>query len=498
MSAMVRPRHESGKFRWPRPVNYRGASIESVMAATRILCVDDDLAVLKSLEAVLLYSGFEVSAVASVSEALQLIGRKRFDVLLSDLNIGEPGDGLTVVGAMRRVQPEACTFILTGYPDIDSAIKAIRSQVDDYFAKPLNVPELLKAIATVRSGKRPAAKIASSLKISELVRNRRPEICEQWLNQVLANPEVAAIPLTPEERTDHLPELLDEVVGHMEEQLEALSAKGAEAARKHGKTRYQQGYTIPQIVFETRVLQQVLSAIIQRDLLSLDLSTLVPDVFRTGEILESALEMAIRSYQTHIPQSLQTSFSHLYKSPYLGVAIANERSIIDANDALLRMIGYTREQLMAGDISWLEMTPERFRPLDANAIEQLREYGACVPFEKEFILPDGSTFPFLIGAVRLSLEPFEWSVYMVDLTKQRKLQAAEQQVREWEARHLLINQLAHEINNPLAALMFTIHLLGTHADLSQDAHKLVQDAVDMLDRIAASVRMVLLESRPVE
>lgn len=144
------------------------------------------------------------------------------------------------------------------------------------------------------------------------------------------------------------------------------------------------------------------------------------------------------------------------------------------------------------------MTPDKFRSLDANAIEQLREFGACVPFEKELVLPDGSSFPILIGAVRLSIEPFNWSVYMIDLTKQRRLQGAEQKLREWEARHLLINRLAHEINNPLAALTFSIHLLSSHADLSSDAHKLIQDAVEMLDRIAESVRMVLMESRPLD
>jgi nitrogen-specific signal transduction histidine kinase len=122
----------------------------------------------------------------------------------------------------------------------------------------------------------------------------------------------------------------------------------------------------------------------------------------------------------------------------------------------------------------------------------------CVPFEKEFTLPDGSSFPFLIGAVRLSVDPFEWSVYMVDLTKQRRFQAAEQQVREWGSRHLLINRLAHEINNPLAALTFTIHLLSTHADLSTDAHQLVRDSIEMLDRLSASVSRVLVESRPVD
>jgi PAS domain S-box-containing protein len=468
------------------------------MPATRILCVDDDLAVLGSLEGVLLYSGFEVSAVASVAQALELISVRPFDVLLTDLNIGQPGDGFTVVSAMRRVQPDACTFILTGYPDIDSAITAIRSQVDDYFAKPLDVKELLTAISTVRNGKRLPSKMLNPIKVSELVRNRRTAVCDQWLSEVLTDPELAAIPLTPEERIDHLPELLDELIGRMEENRDVVSVQAAEAARKHGRARYRQGYTIPQILFETRVLQRVLSATIQKELLILELSTLVPDIFKTGESLESALEISIRSYQAQVPQSLQTSFSQLYKSPYLGVAIADEKHIIDANDALLRMIGYSREQLMAGEISWSEMTPEKYRSLDVTAMEQLREFGTCVPFEKEFVLPDGSTFPFLIGAVRLSLDPFEWSVYMVDLTKQRMLQAAEQKVREWELRHLLINQLAHEINNPLAALFFTIHLLGTHADLSEDARELVRNATEMLERVAASVKMVLMESRPVD
>jgi PAS domain S-box-containing protein len=468
----------------------------TIMAAIRILCVDDDLAVLRSLESVLVYSGFQVSAVASVPEALEQISKQSFEVLLTDLNIGQPGDGFTVVSAMRRVQPDACTFILTGYPDIESAVAAIRSQVDDYFAKPLNVPELLKAISAVRGGKRPPSKIVNPIKIAQLVRNRQTSICDQWLRQVLADPEVAAIPLTREERIDHLPELLGEVIGRMEEQRDTLSAKAAEAARKHGRARYEQGYTIPQILFETRVLQQVLSATIQRDVLSLDLSTLVPDIFQTGESLEAALEISIRAYQTQVPHSLQSSFSQLYKSPYLGVAIANENRIVDANDALLRMVGCTREQLMTGEINWWEMTPEKYRPLDINAIEQLREFGTCVPYEKEFVLPGGSSLPFLIGAVRLSLDPLEWSVYMIDITRQRRLQAAEQQVREWESRNLLINRLAHEINNPLAALMFTIHLLDTHADLSKDAHELVQDAGEMLDRIAASVKMVLAESQP--
>jgi signal transduction histidine kinase len=133
--------------------------------------------------------------------------------------------------------------------------------------------------------------------------------------------------------------------------------------------------------------------------------------------------------------------------------------------------------------------------MDMNALEQLREFGTCAPFEKEFNLPDGRTLPFLIGAVRLSIEPFQWSAYLVNLTEQRMVQTAEHKVREWESKHRLINHLAHEINNPLAALIFTFHLLRTHPDLSVDTQKLLIDATEMLDRIATAVRKVLIESQ---
>jgi signal transduction histidine kinase len=101
--------------------------------------------------------------------------------------------------------------------------------------------------------------------------------------------------------------------------------------------------------------------------------------------------------------------------------------------------------------------------------------------------------PFLVGAVRLGAEPLQWSAYVVELTEQRKLQAAEEKVRAWEAKYLLINHLAHELNNPLAAMTFTLHLLSTHPHLSSDTQTLVIDASVMLQRISTTVRRVLAE-----
>ena len=92
----------------------------------RLLLVDDEAVIRITLSAILSKHDFEVTAAATVAEALQKITTETFDVLLSDLNIGNPGDGLTVVSAMRRTQPEAVTMILTGYPAFETALEAIR------------------------------------------------------------------------------------------------------------------------------------------------------------------------------------------------------------------------------------------------------------------------------------------------------------------------------------------------------------------------------------
>jgi len=109
----------------------------------RILFVDDEPSIRLTLPPVLQEHGFEVKTAASVPEALSEIQSGRFDILLSDLNIAEEGDGFQVVGAMRKVQPRCVTVILTGYPAFESAIQGIRHQVDDYMVKPTDVEALI-------------------------------------------------------------------------------------------------------------------------------------------------------------------------------------------------------------------------------------------------------------------------------------------------------------------------------------------------------------------
>jgi CheY-like chemotaxis protein len=89
----------------------------------RLLFADDEPSIRVTLSAILKQRGFEVTVAATVPEALNLIAGQKFEVLISDLNIGEPGDGFTVVSAMRRTQPEAATFILTDIRRLDRRSK---------------------------------------------------------------------------------------------------------------------------------------------------------------------------------------------------------------------------------------------------------------------------------------------------------------------------------------------------------------------------------------
>ena len=108
--------------------------------------MDDEEGIRRTLPLLLQERGFDVRVAASVAEALSEIRTHEFDILLSDLNIGEDGDGFTVVRAMRKACPNCVTVLLTGYPAFESAVQALHDEVGDYFVKPAELDSLISAI----------------------------------------------------------------------------------------------------------------------------------------------------------------------------------------------------------------------------------------------------------------------------------------------------------------------------------------------------------------
>jgi YesN/AraC family two-component response regulator len=265
--------------------------------ATRILFVDDEAGIRNTLKPILEHHGFEVTVASTVPEALEHMNHAGFDVLLSDLNIGQPGDGFTVVSAMRRVQPEAATFILTGYPDFDTALQAIRSQVDDYLLKPTDVPTLIHTIQSRLEHRRQIPPDRPLKRVSDLMEESVTEITREWLRLVKAHTELAAIRISDQERIDHLPSLIDEMARRVDIGSSITTDKAKSAAVAHGKQRALQGYNIPLVVVEMRLLQHVLSSVLQHNLIRMDLSTVIGDMMQVGESLQEQLEFSIRGFQ---------------------------------------------------------------------------------------------------------------------------------------------------------------------------------------------------------
>ena len=112
----------------------------------RILFVDDEPSIRLTLPPILEQHGFQVEAAGSVAEAVAQIKASRFDVLISDLNVEEGGDGFRVVRAMRETQPHCIALILTGHPGFETAVDALRLRVDDYVVKPVDVETLISSL----------------------------------------------------------------------------------------------------------------------------------------------------------------------------------------------------------------------------------------------------------------------------------------------------------------------------------------------------------------
>ncbi|MES2355490.1 MAG: EAL domain-containing protein [Pseudomonadota bacterium] len=115
--------------------------------------------------------------------------------------------------------------------------------------------------------------------------------------------------------------------------------------------------------------------------------------------------------------------------------------IIDANDAFLEMVGYTRQDLIAGKIRWADMTPPEYLAADVKAMSEARSDGKCAPYEKVFIHRDGRWTPVLIGSALFEDSQEQGIGFVVDLTERKQ---AEEKIR-YVAQHDALTGLPNRV-----------------------------------------------------
>jgi len=122
------------------------------MTMSTILIVEDDITIIRTLEAYLLSEGFEIVSVSSQREALAALENENVDLLLLDISLAE-GNGFAVCEAAKG--HGLPVIFLTASGDENSVVHGLDMGADDYIAKPFRPRELVSRIRSVlrRSGK---------------------------------------------------------------------------------------------------------------------------------------------------------------------------------------------------------------------------------------------------------------------------------------------------------------------------------------------------------
>jgi PAS domain S-box-containing protein len=165
-------------------------------------------------------------------------------------------------------------------------------------------------------------------------------------------------------------------------------------------------------------------------------------------------------------RSTESRLRRLMESGIIGVMSLDKSGVMrEVNDALINLIGYSREELLDGKMRWNDLAATDYRQADAEAMAEADRRGACTPYEKVCVRKDGRKVPLLIGYALLEEPETDYICFVLDITPQKnaELRAAELLEREQEAR-----RTAELLNRACGILSAQL-----------DLEKLVQSATDI-------------------
>ena len=153
-----------------------------------------------------------------------------------------------------------------------------------------------------------------------------------------------------------------------------------------------------------------------------DLSASPMDGGKTWMVL--AVDVTEKKKAEEARRQSESKFRKIFESDMIGLLFWNiNGDILEANDAFLDIVRYTRDDLEQGRISWRDMTPPEYNDLDNQALQELAESGVSKPFEKEYFRKDGSRVPVLLAAAVLDNENTVMGVaYIMDISERKKME----------------------------------------------------------------------------
>jgi PAS domain S-box-containing protein len=187
------------------------------------------------------------------------------------------------------------------------------------------------------------------------------------------------------------------------------------------------------------------------------------------EVLTSQAAISLENTRLYSDlQEREARIRCLVDSDIIGIIMWDlEGRIIEANEAFLHMVGYSRDDLVSGGLRWSAMTPAEWNYTHERTVVELRATGSYKAFEKEYFRKDGSRVPVLLGGAIFDERGDQGVSFVLDLTERKR---AEEELRESERRYReaqvalahanrvstmgqLAASISHEVNQPLAAVI---------------------------------------------
>jgi PAS domain S-box-containing protein len=205
----------------------------------------------------------------------------------------------------------------------------------------------------------------------------------------------------------------------------------------------------------------------------------------------------------------ESKFRRLLASNITGVVFWTlQGDILDANDLFLNMVGYTKEDLRPGNLSWKKLTPPEHAQVDEKAVAELVATGTSTPFEKEYIRKDGTRVSVLIGSTLLEPQKDVGSSFVMDITERKKgeeqlehyahllqiLSRRRIQVQEDERR-----RLSRELHDQIGQLLTAgnINLQSVRKTKNRQViNKKLDETIAILEQILKQVRQISFDIRP--
>jgi len=135
-----------------------------------ILVIDDDRDILKSLKDILRTRGYEVDTAETAQKGIEKVKSKFFNLALLDIKLPDM-EGTELLAKIHKEKPGMMKIMITGYPSVDNAIRALNYGADAYIMKPVNPENLLK-IVEEKLKEQKEAETMTEEKIAEWIENR--------------------------------------------------------------------------------------------------------------------------------------------------------------------------------------------------------------------------------------------------------------------------------------------------------------------------------------